>query len=111
MTVKSVAGVLALSEVFKVAGKNLISIPEEKLGLTKKQIGRCLSYALLNVRQLHIRLNEWDRIEIDLVEDHPNHKLIDVNFLKDEIPTHRVLGIKIHSGNPIQFQSVAVSSK
>lgn len=108
MTSKSKAGVLILHTAYKVCGENLVEIPEEALGLTKAAISRSLSYALISARKLHIRLNQWDSIEMDLVENHINHQLVDINFLVAGQATHRVLGVKVIRDKPVSFQSVSV---
>lgn len=109
MTVKSAAGVLVLGPVYVKTEEGFKQVPTEFLGMTKKQISACLSYAMKSTRNLHIRLNEWDRIEIDIQEHQENYKVLDVNFILKGVETHRVLDIRIEKGFPTSFASVCVS--
>ena len=108
MTVKSKAGVLALAKAFKTSKGQLVEIPLGDLQLSSKAKSKTLSYALAMVRQQHIRLNEWDTIELDIVEDRLNSLIVDVNFLTGGFATHRVLSIKVIGDNPVGFESVSV---
>ena len=110
MTVKSAAGVLVLGPVYLRKDSTLVPVCEDALGLTKKQIARCLSFALKSVRNLHIRLNEWDRMEVDINEKHKDYMLVDVNFILNNKDTHRVLDIRLEKGFPVSFESVSVAS-
>lgn len=110
MTHKYKAGVLSVEKLkaYKVKGTNLVSIPVADLGINYTGLKKLLSYALVEARKLHVRLNEWDDVEIDLVEDHINHKIVDVNFMIKGYATHRVLGVKVIKNNPASFESVSI---
>lgn len=110
MTTKSSAGVLALHQVYLRMGNSLNPVNEAVLNMSKKQIAACLSFALTAVRKLHIRLNEWDRIEIDINEIKDKSLILDVNFILKGKETHRVLDIKIEKGYATQFTSVSVAA-
>lgn len=110
MTNKNQAGVLSVEKVkvFKEVKGQLEPIKLTDLGISHTGLKKLLAYALLGARGLHVRLNTWSSIEIDLVEDHPNYKLVDVNFMFKDYATHRVLGIKVVKDNAISFQSVSI---
>ncbi|URG13795.1 hypothetical protein [Acinetobacter phage vB_AbaS_TCUP2199] len=110
MTHKLKAGVLSVEKLkaYKVKGTNLVSIKVEQLGINYNGLKTLLSQSLQWTRGLHVRLNEWDSIEIDMVEDHINHKIVDVNFMIKGYATHRVLGIKVVNHKPISFESVSI---
>ena len=110
MTSKHNAGVLSVEKLkaFKTQGKTLHPIKLTELGINHSGLKKILSFALVSTRNLGIRLNAWSNIEIVLVEDHPHHKLVDVNFINNGFATHRVLDIKIIKDQPVSFGSVSV---
>lgn len=110
MTSKHQAGVLSIEKLkaFTPRGKELVPIQLTELGISYSGLKKTLAYALSNTRNLGIRLNVWQSIEIDLVEQHPKHQLVDVNFINNGLATHRVLSIKVFNNNPISFLSVSV---
>lgn len=107
---KHQSGVLSLQQLkaFKVVGKQLQPITLTEIGINGTGLKKIMSYALLGTRNLGIRLNVWQSVEIDLVEDHPNYKLVDINFINNGLATHRMLSIKVINNNPISFESVSI---
>lgn len=111
MTNKTQAGVLSVEKLkaFKTTPSGQLEpIEVKQLNMSDKGLKSLMAYALLKTRELHIRLNIWDSVEIDLVEVHANHQLVDVNFIHKGLATHRILGVKMIGNAPISFQSVSV---
>lgn len=110
MTTKHQAGVLSIDKLkaFKTKAEQLEPIRLTELGINHSGLKKLMAYALHAARGLHIRLNTWTSVEIDLVEDHPSYKIVDVNFLNNEVATHRILTIKVINNNPVSFESVSV---
>lgn len=110
MASKHEAGVLSIDKLkaFKVKGKALEPISLSEIGINYSGLKKVMAYALHAARGLHVRLNTWSSVEIDLVEDHLNYKIVDVNFLNRGVATHRVLTIKVVNNSPISFESVSV---
>lgn len=107
---KHQAGVLSVEKLtaFKPSAGKLVSVPLTKSKISYTGLKKVMSYALLETRNLGIRLNYWTSVEIDLIEDHPNHQMVDINFMAKGFATHRVLGIKIIKNTPVSFESVSV---
>lgn len=102
-------------KVFKPCDKQEIlkEVSADNLKVYGKLLGVFLNAALMAIRNLHIRLNVWHRIEIDIIEDHPDHQIVDVNFIVIdnkgyEHATHRLLGAKLKDRKLESYQSVSV---
>lgn len=110
MTTKHQAGVLSIEKLkaFKTVGDKLHPMKLVDIGINHTGLKKVMSFALLGTRNLGIRLNIWQSVEIDLVEDHLHYKVVDINFINNGLATHRVLNIKVIKDNPVSFGSVSV---